>query len=101
MHPCVQDLHIGATVVLHARPMTLYACDGFTRRWYQEQLGFTAEELQDLDVKEPVRCMSSHVEMIYGDTCGTRSSAASPTAGIRSSLAAPPRSYRVSSGRCA
>lgn len=48
------DLRIGATVTLHARSMLLYACDAFTRRWYQEMMGFTAEELADIDIREEV-----------------------------------------------
>jgi DUF1126 PH-like domain len=49
------DLRIGSVVTLRGRPMLLYACDGFTRRWYAENLGYTAEELADMDIREPVR----------------------------------------------
>jgi EF-hand domain-containing protein 1 len=50
-----QDLRIGCLVSLHNRTMLLYACDAFTRQWYMDNLGYTSEELQDIDIREPVR----------------------------------------------
>lgn len=49
------DLRIGAAVELHGRTMVLYACDAFTRTWYAQNMGYTAEELADLTIKEEVR----------------------------------------------
>jgi EF-hand domain-containing protein 1 len=49
-----QDLRIGCLVSLHNRTMLLYACDAFTRQWYMDNLGYTSEELQDIDIREPV-----------------------------------------------
>ena len=49
------DLRIGAAVELHGRTMVLYACDAFTRTWYAQNMGYTAEELADLTIKEEAR----------------------------------------------
>jgi EF-hand domain-containing protein 1 len=58
------DLRIGCAVTLHNRTMLLYACDAFTRKWYMDNLGYTAEELTDMNIREEVRALSSTTFMM-------------------------------------
>lgn len=48
------DLRIGAVLDVHNRSMLLYMCDAFTQRWYMDNLGYTLEELQPMDIREEV-----------------------------------------------
>lgn len=59
------DLRIGCAVTLHNRTMLLYACDAFTRQWYMVNLGYTTEELTDMDIREEVRCCCMSCEKSY------------------------------------
>lgn len=50
-----EDFRLGQYVNILGRDFLLHDCDGFTKRWYQENLGFSEEELTQVDVKEPVK----------------------------------------------
>jgi DUF1126 PH-like domain len=63
------DLRIGSVVSLRGRPMLLYACDDFTRRWYGDNMGFTAEELTDMDIREEARACLHHMRAGLHSTC--------------------------------
>ena len=62
--PCYSpvDLRLGAFVNVHGRRFFLHDCDEFTRGYYRESLGFSAEEMAGISVVEqaalhvPVRC---------------------------------------------
>ena len=36
------------------RDFLLHDCDGFTKRWYKDNLGFSDEELQRVEIQEPI-----------------------------------------------
>eukprot|EP00210_Caulerpa_lentillifera_P006079 g5808.t1 len=45
-----QDFRIGSTVRLNNRDFFIYECDGFTKRWYQDNFGMSEEELATIDI---------------------------------------------------
>ena len=47
------DLRLGQYITVLGRDFLLHDCDGFTKRWYISNLGFTEEELQQVEIKEP------------------------------------------------
>ncbi|GAX85745.1 hypothetical protein CEUSTIGMA_g13160.t1 [Chlamydomonas eustigma] len=52
------DLRLGQYVSVFNRDFLLHDCDGFTKAWYMENLGFMPEELQQVEIKEPITPLS-------------------------------------------
>ena len=48
------DLRLGQYISVLGRDFLLHDCDGFTKRWFQNNLGFTEEELQRVEIQEPI-----------------------------------------------
>ena len=46
-----RDIHIGQPVNVLGRSLLVYDCDGYTRKYYKENLGYTDNELKATIVK--------------------------------------------------
>lgn len=48
------DFRLGTYLTVHNRDFFIHDCDGFTKQWYQENLGYTEGELGAVDIAEPI-----------------------------------------------
>jgi hypothetical protein len=49
-----EDFRLGEYITVLNRDFLLHDCDRFTKAWYVDNLGYTQEELSQVDIQEPI-----------------------------------------------